>query len=106
METHINEGNTTWPNHPTPEVFKGAKAIAKKLNAFLKKNNLEINYDLASDKVYLIPKKDWNNTNRQDVVNAMKASGNILNTKDLGKKWGWFRGSYLDENWFCNKGGK
>ena len=19
METHINEGNTTWPNHPTPE---------------------------------------------------------------------------------------
>mgnify|MGYP003451741781 FL=1 len=106
METHINEGNTTWPNHPTPEVFKGAKAIAKKLNDFLKKNNLEINYDLASDKVYLIPKNGWNNTNRQDVVNAMKASGNILNTKDLGKKWGWFRGSCLDENWFCNKGDK
>ena len=106
METHINEGNNTLPNHPTPEVFKGAKAISKKLNAFLKKNNLEINYDLASDKVYLIPKKVWNNTNRQDVVNAMKASGNILNTKDLGKKWGWFRGSDLDENWFCNKGGK
>ena len=51
METHINEGNTTWPNHPTPEVFKGAKAIAKKLNDFLKKNNLEINYDLARYKV-------------------------------------------------------
>lgn len=90
---------------PTDEVFKGAKEIVKRLKKFLNKNKLEIHYEMANDEVYLLPKKGWRDATRDDVIKAMKASGKILNPRTCAKKWGWVRGSELDDNWFC-KGGK
>lgn len=91
---------------PSKEVFHGAMEIAKRLKKFLKKNKLEIHYEMASDTVYMLPQTDWGDATKKDVLEAMKASGKILNPRTLGKRWGWFRGSNLDdENCFC-KGGK
>ena len=89
---------------PTEEVFKGAKKIADRLKKFLKKNKLELNYDMASDNVYLLPKNGWGNAIKPDVLKTMKMSGKILNPRTYGTKWTWLRGSELDENWFCKKG--
>lgn len=91
---------------PTDEVFKGAKEIANRLKKFLKKHKLEIHYEMASDTVYMLPNTNWDGATKKDVLEAMKASGKILNPRTIGKRWGWFRGSNLDdENCFC-KGGK
>ena len=89
--------------HPTKEVFKGAKEIAGRLKKFLKKNKLEINYEMASDTVYLLPKHGWGNALNPDILKAMKLSGKILNPRTIGTKWTWLRGSEVDENWFCKK---
>lgn len=92
---------------PTAEVFNGAMEIVNRLKDFLKKNKLEIHYEMASDTVYMLPEKGWGDATKKDVLEAMNASGKILNTRTMGKKWGWFRGSFLDgENCFCKKGGK
>lgn len=92
---------------PTEEVIKGALEIANKLKEFLKKNNLEIHYEMASDTVYMLPEENgWDDAKKRDVRKAMKASGKILNPRTWGKKWGWVRGSELGDNWFCKKGGK
>ena len=91
---------------PSKEVFDGAMEIVKRLKQFLKKNKLEIHYEMASDTVYMLPQTDWGDATKKDVLEAMKASGKILNPRTIGKRWGWFRGSNLDdENCFC-KGGK
>ena len=94
------------PTRPSKKVFDKAYDLAKKLSDFLVENNLEIHYDMASDKVYLLPEKGWDDATREEVEKVMEASGNILDPKTEGKKWGWVRGSYIDDNWFCNKGGK
>ena len=70
----------------------------------MKKNKLEINYEMASDTVYLLPKNGWGNAIRPDILKAMKLSGKIINPRTCAKKWGWLRGSELDDNWFCKKG--
>ena len=90
---------------PSKEVFNGAKEIVKRLKKFLNKNKLEIHFEMANDEVYLLPKQGWRDATRDDVLKAMKASGKILNPRTVAKKWGWVRGSELDDNWFC-KGGK
>lgn len=94
------------PKLPDPNVFKEAKKICKKLEKFLKKHKLELNYEMADDNVYILPKNGWDDATRDDVLKAMKSSGEVLDHKTNGKKWGWLRGSTIDDNWFCNKGGK
>ena len=69
---------------PSKEAFNGAMEIVKRLKKFLKKNKLEIHYEMASDTVYMLPQPNWGNATKKDVLEAMKASGKILNPRTLG----------------------
>lgn len=96
------------PKEPSKKVLAAAGAIVKELNAFLKKHKMCVQYDIASDNVYLLPATDWENedgeVSRDDCLQAM-AAGKVLDEKDCGKTFMWVRGSDVEEefDWYCKK---